>query len=630
MADDKYKSAGNIRSKITSFDFEDTAKSNLAMAKQVGDVASVIEKKSDEQNRRFDKLLKVLEFIPKDVLEQRKQQKALFTELAKTVATLEKEAKASINNRPKYFELRAQADKLREQGRTLSPDHDPSKVRNVKEFGYKLLGLNVQQAREEGIGSAIGSTAFPTFKAIGKALSGKNSFDRQVEQEKLYPEATQKRKETMTEARLKGGIEYTDEKGITSGKERSGGGGGDSIGGVVLRRIADAVVEIRNHIVGKKGREAPDTNTPDEPPKSMFTPEEADKNDPRNYGVKTKGKQKGRKYWKKRSKYGNRRFLKPGEEDKEPEIQEPEVLGLHTGIELTEEQKARAAGNFDDKPRHDPNHADHYKEGWKQPSGHDESQSKKPVASTEKHDEPQSKKPVASTEKHDEPQPKYAESGIEAEPTVTGSMVGGAEDAGEEGGIAVMAILAAITEALPIFIAIGAGIAVIGLAVDAIHQILDHDWGGKEMAKSKAQDQTHQADERKQLEAEAAAKHMTVEQMLNDNASKGSAGAKIALKRYEEQKTGETTPMDAIKPDATSVVIPKDKIQPTTPATGDILEKAPANAPPMVVAPITNNVVNNTSGGGGSSGSSDSGMPSVRTPDRAYQRWQEKRQNRIF
>jgi hypothetical protein len=62
--------------------------------------------------------------------------------------------------------------------------------------------------------------------------------------------------------------------------------------------------------------------------------------------------------------------------------------------------------------------------------------------------------------------------------------------------------------------------------------------------------------------------------------------------------------------------------------TGTTIEQQINDSTPSVVTPITNNIVNNNGGGGGRG--SDIGMPSVRTLDPSFVRWQDKRQSRVF
>jgi len=73
------RAASSVRSKITGFDFADTSRANIATAKMLGEVASTIAEKSDQQNEQFDRLLKVLNFLPKDFVERKKQQKELLS-----------------------------------------------------------------------------------------------------------------------------------------------------------------------------------------------------------------------------------------------------------------------------------------------------------------------------------------------------------------------------------------------------------------------------------------------------------------------------------------------------------------------------------------------------------------------
>ena len=627
MADDKYKSAGNIRSKITRFDFKGTASANIALSKKVGDVASVIEKKTDEQNRRFDKLLKVLEFLPKDALEKRKQDKIVFTELARTVAMLEKEAKASIKNRPKYFELRKQADDLREQGRKLAPDFDKSKPQGIKEWGYKILGFNPQRARENGLGGEIAQTLFPTFTGIAKKFSNKNSFDRQVEQEKLYPETASKTEEAMIEARKKGGIEYTDEKGITSGKGR-GEGGGEGSSSAILRTISHAVLDIRDHIVGKGDRSTAHDDTVGEPPKGLFTPEQLAKRDPKNwktFKIRKKGKFTGKtgKIWNRKSQWTGRGI---SWDDPDLPPPEPETPGLTNEQELTPEQKARAGASFDDEKRHN--------------------------------------------EGQDQPQPKYAESGTEKEePTkVEGGMTG------DSSGIAIVAILGAIVEAVTAGLAvagpIAVGIAGAGLILKDIFEYMKIKWVGDE-ARGDIADTTQHTNA---YLASVAKKHgMTVHEMMTYNRKQGSAGAQQVddldsgklktdkwnnpyeveseispfedLARYVDPDAAEDSKKLAFGPFFKNGMIEQNKFNKSKKGawldfgangkevvpTGDALANAPSRTTPTIIsAPVTNNTVNNNGGGGGSSKSSDLGMPSARTPNPTFRDTEAKRQTRQF
>ena len=618
MADDKYKSAGNIRAKITRFDFEDTAKANLAMAKQVGDVASVIEKKSDEQNRRFDKLLKVLEFLPKDAMEKRKQDKIVFTELAKTVATLEKAAKETTGDRRAH--IQRQANDLRKEGRKLSPDFDKSKPQGIKEWGYKILGLNPQRARENGLGSEIAQTVLPTFTGIAKKFSNKNSFDRAVEQEKMYPELTAKNKKVGFEARLRGGIKDTNETGIKAGKERSTGGNGDSIGGAVLRRIADAVVEIRNHIVGKKGTRGPDGDFKDAPPKGLFTDEENAKRDPKNWKYYKQRDKKGRytgkmgKVWNRKSQWTGR-GIKADDPDLPPP--EPEVLGLHTGIELTEEQKARAGGSFDD---------------------HTEQQKTK----DETLDENRLKK-----EGQDQPQPKYAESGIEKEEPskVEGGMTG--SDGGS--GMAIIAVLGAIVDAVVAGLAVAGpialGLAAVGVTMKDFYDLAQL-WDLKKNTAAGIKEGVDH--ENSYLEQAAKRRGMTVPQMLEDNKKKGGVGSQQTEDLYtgKLQRDSYNVPYAPLTHDAKGIVGESMErnfneyfgienkgtfIKTKTSTSGDALEQgASESSAPTIIAPTTNNITNHNGGGGGSSKSSDLGMPSARTPNPTFRDTEAKRQTRQF
>ena len=610
MADDKYKSAGNIRSKITRFDFEGTASANIALSKKVGDVASVIEKKTDEQNRRFDKLLKVLEFLPKDAMEKRKQDKIVFTELAKTVAALEKAAKETTS-RPEKFALWDQAAKLREEGRKLAPDFDKSKPQGIKEWGYKILGLNPQRARENGLGSEIAQTVLPTFTGIAKKFSNKNSFDRQVEQEKMYPELTAETKKVVFEARLRGVIKDTNETGIKAGKERSTGGNGDSIGGAVLRRIADAVVEIRNHIVGKKGARGPDGDFKDEPPKGLFTDEENAKRDPKNWKYYKQRDKKGRytgkmgKVWNRKSQWTGR-GIKADDPDLPPP--EPEVLGLHTGIELTEEQKARAGGSFDDDGIHRKSHLERQEDG-----------SMKEVGPNER---------TLIKEGQDNPQPKYAESGIEKEePKVEGGMTG--SDGGS--GMAVIAILGAIVA--------------VGVTIKDFYDLAQL-WDLKKNTAAGIKEGVDH--ENSYLEQAAKRRGMTVPQMLEDNKKKGGVGSQQTEDLYtgKLQRDSYNVPYAPLTHDAKGIVGESMErnfneyfgienkgtfIKTKTSTSGDALEQgASESSAPTIIAPTTNNITNHNGGGGGSSKSSDPGMPSARTPNPTFRDTEAKRQTRQF
>lgn len=667
MADDKYKSAGTIRSKITKFDFEDAAKANQAIVEQIGDVASIIGRKSDEQNRRFDKLLKVLEFLPKDALEQRKQQKILFTEMAKTTAAIEKAAKEE-KNPLKKVELLNQARDLRRQGSYLAPDHDPSKSRSIKEtLANKLFGLAPEDVRKKGVFGATKIGGLLTTD-IGDAILGRkdDAFGKAVEQEKLYEDTTVSANKTGFEARLRGGIKNTDEDGIKRGRERSVGtsasrAGMEGIGSsIVLRKISDTVIEIRDYIIGKKGGRASNTDTPDEPPKGLFSKEELDKRDPRNYGIKTKGKQKGRKYWNKRSKYGNRRFLTPGEEDIDPDSlipdTPPDIMEMGLGHELTDEQKAKAAGTYD---------SEHTKTRLERQS---EDGSMKDVVNER----------TLIKEGQDQPQPKYAESGIEKEePTkVEGGMTGSDDGSG----LAVLAILGAISEAIVAGLALGGpialGVGAIGIAVKDVYEYIKT-WNIGKTARSEIEETTSNAND---YLASVAKKHgMTVPEMMEYNRKHGSAGAQQTedlytgklkrdkwnnpyeveseispfedLARWADPNAAEDSKKLSFGPFFKNGMIEQNKFNKsnkgawldfgangkevpmvdTRNGSGDALEQGAAtSSAPTVIAPTTNNIVNNNVAGGGSTVASDPSMPSVRTPDPSIQRWQDKRQNRTF
>lgn len=597
MADDKYKSAGNIRSKITRFDFEGTAKANLAVTKQVGDVASAIENKSDEQNRRFDKLLKVLEFLPKDVLEQRKQQKAVFVELAKTTAAVEKAAKDE-SNPLKKVDLLFKARELRKQGSYLAPDHDPSKARGIKEILYKAMGIDPQYARENSLGGAIAKSVVPTFHKLGNSLFGEkdDAFSRQVKQEKMYPEAIANAKKAMFDARLKGVVRNTDEEGIKIGRARGEGGSSrasmDGIGSsVILRKIADTAVEIRDYITGKNSPRTSNGDFKDEPPKGLFDAEELDKRNPANWKTFKKRDKNGRftgkigRIWNKKSQYTGK-GLKAGQEDVPPP--EPEVLGLHSGIELTEEQKAKAADTYDEYMRQ--------KEG------------------------------------QDQPHTKFEGSGTEKEePTkIEGSMT----DSGGSG-MATLAILAAITEALPIFIGIAAGVTVLGLVAKNIYDYFHKGPEGEEPMNPKHEHMKEPYDPDKYDDPSTgnkAQKKGTYRQFASKTDQDNYDNTYAQQQRLEASEKRAGISNDDIGTEkGWKEFLQKNHPNAKTSSSGDTLDNASSGTIPTVIAPVTNNTVNNNGGGSkGSSGSPDTGMPSVRTPDPSIQRWQDKRQSRIF
>ena len=75
--------------------------------------------------------------------------------------------------------------------------------------------------------------------------------------------------------------------------------------------------------------------------------------------------------------------------------------------------------------------------------------------------------------------------------------------------------------------------------------------------------------------------------------------------------------------------ITNGKIEPSPSTTGMTIEQQLQGTSHSIVAPITNNIVNNNGSSGGNR-SADMGMPSVRTLDPSFVRWQDKRQSRVF
>ena len=310
------QAASKIRSKVTGFNFEDAARANIATAKMLGDVASSFTVKTEEQNKRFDRLLKVLDFLPKDQLERRKQQKEVFVNLARLTADVEQQARETMNP-VKVVQLHAQARTLRRQGHQFGGDYNSADARGLKEnFAEKFLNLSPQQIRQGGgiLGAYSDELDRVTgFKKVAGFITGKkdDAFSRQIEQERLYPQISDISKKASIYARRKGNISNTDETGLNF---REKGSSGPKVPrqisyGPILRQMTHTLIEIRNAVTGKGGSAPSQDVMADRTPKNLLSPEEKDIMDPRNWGVKMKGAQKGRKFWNKRDSNG--RIVKP-------------------------------------------------------------------------------------------------------------------------------------------------------------------------------------------------------------------------------------------------------------------------------------------------------------------------------
>ena len=340
MAQTKTKSAANIRSKITQFDFADTARANIRTAGLLGTVASVMEKKTEEQNENFDRLLKMLEWLPKDFMERRTQQRAMFGYLAKLTATVERQAETETDPNKKIA-LEDSAKELRRQGKRFDVNEDTSNPRNIKEaFAKRVLKISPEQLRAGG--GVFGAYKDEFSRITGLFNKKGDDFGNRVEQEKQYPELFQELQDTISKSRTKGKVPEGPRR-TTTPKTTTGVAPG------ILTKMYGELVKIRLILSPNMVRHTEVTK--DEPPKGLFSEKEKDYFNPKYWGVKKKGPQKGRKYWNKRGPSG--KLLKPGET--EPEIPDtpPDIMDRMKNLEPKTDTKFASSGEEDIKPTED-------------------------------------------------------------------------------------------------------------------------------------------------------------------------------------------------------------------------------------------------------------------------------------
>ena len=257
----KERSAANIRTKVSRFDFEDVSKANIQTVQTLGSVASVIEHKTDEQNELFKDLLVKLDYLPRNAIEQQRQQRDLFREMAKMVASIELMAETEKDPQKRKV-LIEEAKDLRRVGKgyyRMRPM--PDKAMNVKEaLAQRFLGMRPSQLHRHG--GILGTYREEFSKLTG--LFGKketpDTFENRVRIEKKAPAQESALKAAIDTAREKLGIGKEEESEKPRRGSQEGGGSNKLLLKVMNRRVIPILKNIGSSVEAIRRSLAPKRN----------------------------------------------------------------------------------------------------------------------------------------------------------------------------------------------------------------------------------------------------------------------------------------------------------------------------------------------------------------------------------